>query len=183
MNFEARKIQKTVREGYQILLRARAELLLPAEKEEICRYYVTLAEKCMQWAVEVHGTLLQKQFLALETAVEKARFQTERYLFSMRCVTQTEEHLVLLCESWLHTQEGKDGYHRISHVWNLDEETVLPFSQILEAFGVRLKRRSLPFLPDGIYPTENEMIFYKNPTAEASFSEFRIPLKTECLSE
>lgn len=185
MNFEERKIKKTVREGYQLLLGAEARLLLPVEKREICRYYEALAEKCMQWAVEIHGTLLQKEFLALETAMEKARFQTERYRFSMRCVMETEEHIVLLCESRLLCRQGKgkDGYHRISHVWNLDEETVLPFSQILNVFGGRIKKQVLPFSPDGIYPEGDELIFFKNPTADAPFSEFRIPLTGECLQE
>lgn len=183
MNFEAREIKKIVREGYQILLRAEASLLLPIEQKEIGRYYETLGEKCMQWAVEVHGDQLRRRFLSLESAAEKARFPMERYRFSMRCILEARGRAVLLCESRLQASGGgmENEYRRISHVWNLEEETVLPMAQILQAFDVRAKRRELPFRPDGVYPAGGDMIFFKNPTPDAPFSEFRIPLSEECL--
>lgn len=183
MNFEAREIKRIVREGYQILLRAEASLMLPTEQPQIRNYYEALCEKCMQWAVEVHGEQLRKRFLSLESAAQKARFPMERYRFSMGGIMEARGHAVILCESRLQALGGGTGneYYRISHVWNLEEETVLPTGQILRAFDVSVKKREVPFRPDGVYPAGGNMIFFKNPTENTPFSEFQIPLSEECL--
>ena len=104
----------------------------------------------------------------------------------MRIPWQSEHHIAILCESYLlgQGQDVQNSYHRLSHVWNLDEESILPISQILELFGCGIKMRELPFTPDGVYPEGSELIFYKNPTAEAPLAQSKSPLtKTDDRNE
>jgi hypothetical protein len=72
-------------------------------------------------------------------------------------------------------REPQKSYHRISHVWNLDEQLILPDSEILRGFGLRLTRNMLPFRPDGIYPCGDKMVFFRNVTEHLPFVERRIP--------
>jgi hypothetical protein len=165
----------SVREGYQILLRAEAVLDFPAEYPKISSFYEALAEKCMLWAIEVHGERLRTEFLSTESIREKSQFGTQTYRFHMRVVWQDGRHSSVLCESWLKGQRGEpqNSYHRIAHVWNLEEETALPFSQILKQFPTKKSDFTLPFSPDGIYPLEKETVFYKNAVGDAPFAEYR----------
>ena len=173
------KIEKrlVVREGYQILLRAEAELLLPVDKPKIAWFYEQTAKTCMKWAEEVRGEALRREFLALEGVREKSRFATQRYRFSMRCPWEEGDWIVLLCESTLTGQwrSPQTSYHRISHVWNCREELILPFSQILSTFGMQLEKKQLPFRPDGIYPEGDDMVFFRNVTENMRFLESRLP--------
>jgi len=175
MDMEKKELHTTVREGYQILLRAEAEWYEPTEYEKICDYYRRLAEKCMTWASEVHGETLRKEFLSLESTREKSRFRTQEYRFVSHVLRIGEEYATVVCESWLKGGRGgsKKGYHRISHVWDLNEETILPFSQILKRFEPAEHDFVLPFSPDGIYPEGDELVFFKNPSDENSFLEER----------
>lgn len=173
MNTTTEQLRATVREGYQVLLRAEAELVLPEEKEVITNYYRLLSDKCMSWATEVLGERIRSDFLSLDDLHERALWRTQKYRFLMRIPWQNEHHIAILCESYLLGQrkEKQNSYHRLSHVWNLDEESILPIPQILELFGCNIKTRELPFVPDGAYPEGEELIFYKNPTAEAPFAQ------------
>lgn len=167
-----------VREGFQILLRADAELLLPKGKAKICRFYEKMAETCINWAEGIHGERLRRDYLALESTREKSQFRTCYYRLTMRCPWENERWLVLLCEScmtglWSAPQKS---YHRISHVWDLGEELLLPISQILELFGMRLGKRQLPYRPDGIYPEGDAMVFFRNADEKNKFLETRLPL-------
>ena len=87
--------------------------------------------------------------------------------------------MALLCESTLTGQwrTPQTSYHRISHVWNTEEELILPFSQILSTFGSCLEKDQLPFRPDGIYPEGDEMVFFRNVTENVRFIEHRLPRK------
>ena len=87
--------------------------------------------------------------------------------------------MAILCESYLLGQRSdkQNSYHRLSHVWNLDEESILPISQILELFGCGIKMRELPFVPDGVYPDGEELIFYKNPTLESPILQTKSPFE------
>ena len=175
---EIKKMSASVREGYQILLRAEAELELPTDLERIHSYYLTLAEKCMTWATEVHGEMLRREFSELDDIHEKSLFRTQKYRFFTRCVWESDTHLAMLCESYLFGQrtDPPNSYHRMSHVWNVGEQTVLPMGQVWQLFGKGLRPKDLPFLPDGIYPQGEELIFYKNPTSSTAFEEGASPM-------
>lgn len=131
----------------------------------------------MNWAQEVHGELLRKEFLELESVKEKSRFRTQRYHFRMRVPWEGGGYAALLCESELTGQwkEPYNSYHRISHVWNTKEELILPFSQILMTFGVKLTKDMFPFRPDGIYPEGGNLVLFRNATETSVFLEKKLP--------
>ena len=169
MNTTTEQLRATVREGYQVLLRAEAEIVLPDGKDVIGNYYRLLTDKCMSWATEVYGERLRNEFLALEDLHDRALWRAQKYRFLMRIPWQNEHYIAILCESYLLGQrtEKQNSYHRLSHVWNLDEESILPIPQILELVGSGIQMRDLPFVPDGVYPDGEDLVFYKNPTAES----------------
>jgi hypothetical protein len=173
LNTTTEKLAATVREGYQVLLRAEAELLLPEGKEVIGNYYRLLLDKCMSWATEVYGERIRRDFLSLEDLHDRALWRAQKYRFLMRIPWQNEHHAAILCESYLLGQRGsvENSYHRLSHVWNLEEESILPMAQILNLFGCGIKPKDLPFRPDGVYPDGEELIFYKNPTADTPLAQ------------
>ena len=167
-----------VREGYQILLRAKADLMLPCEKEGIAAYYSALADKCMEWATEVHGEQLRKGFLSMEDTRERARYGMQEYRLEMRCVWESDALAAILCESYLsgYPTRGEKSYHRLSHVWNLEEETILPARQIMAEFGFCRMPKEVAFRPDGVYPEGDFLKFFKNPRGESPFEEIQIPI-------
>ena len=177
MNTTTEKRGACVREGYQVLLRAEAELVLPEGKDVICNYYRLLSEKCMSWATEVYGERIRRDFLSLEDLHDRALWRAQKYRFLMRIPWQNEHYIAILCESYLlgQRQEMQNSYHRLSHVWNLEEESILPITQILELFGCGIKMRELPFTPEGVYPEGGELIFYKNPTAQTPLAQSKSP--------
>ncbi len=172
MRMEEREERAVVREGYQILLRAEAKLCLSQDYEQISAYYQALAEKCMTWATDVHGELLRRAFTALADTREKARFSMRRYAFVMTLAWEDGELAAILCESYL-SGEGKRCYHRLSHVWNLQEQTILPLTQIENRFLLGKRRERLPFRPDGIYPKDGELVYFRNPRGKEDFREVR----------
>ena len=167
--------RRVVREGYQILLRAEAELLLPPGKEKMKWFYEKMAETCMKWAESIYGERLRSEFLNLESLRERSHFRTQNYRFSMRSPWSEGVWTVLLCESTLTGQwkQPENSYHRVSHIWNVEEELLLPFSEILQNFGMRLEKNQLPFRPDGIYPEGDEMVFFRNADEKTRFLERR----------
>ncbi|MBE6601319.1 MAG: hypothetical protein E7637_02285 [Ruminococcaceae bacterium] len=180
MKLEKTERRRVVREGYQILLRAEAELWVPCGKEKIKRFYETMADTCMKWAETIYGERLRGEFLNLETLRERSHFHTQCYRFSMRSPWLEGKWAALLCESTLTGQwkQPESRYHRVSHVWNVEEEQLLPFSQILENFGMNVEKNQLPFRPDGIYPEGNEMVFFRNADESSRFLERRFPRQT-----
>lgn len=182
MNTITQKFGVTVREGYQVLLRAEAELILPEGKDVIGNYYRLLADKCMSWATEVYGERVRSDFLSLEDLHDRALWRAQKYRFLMRIPWMSEHYIAILCESYLLGQQKdvSNSYHRLSHVWNLEEESILPVLQILDLFGCGIKLRDLPFTPDGVYPDGEELIFYKNPTVDTPLAQSKSPFsKTE----
>lgn len=178
MNTITEALKATVREGYQVLLRAEAELNLPEEREVICGYYRILAQKCMSWATEIHGERIRRDFLAIEDLHDRALWRAQKYRLLERVIWIGEHHIAILCESYLLGQQGnmQNSYHRLSHVWDLNEQSILPIPQILELFGCGITLRDLPFTPDGVYPDGNELIFYKNPTADTPLAQSKSPI-------
>ena len=177
MTINTEKFTAVVREGYQVLLRADAELVLPDGKEVICNYYRLLANKCMSWATEVFGERIRRDFLSLEDLHDRALWRTQKYRFLMRIPWQSEHYMAILCESYLLGQHNntQNSYHRLSHVWNLQEESILPIPQVLKLLSCDVNLKELPFLPDGVYPENGEVIFYKNPTADTPLAQSKTP--------
>ncbi len=177
MEMERIEQRKIVREGFQILLRAEAELLLPKGKEKICCFYEKMVQTCMEWAETIYGERLRREFLAANSPHERSQFHTQRYRLTMSAPWEDAQFLVLLCESTLTGRWSvpQKEYYRISHVWNLSEELMLPFSQIFEVFGMRVEKKQQPFRPDGIYPCGNELVFFRNASEKSGFLETRLP--------
>ena len=171
------KRSATVCEGYQVLLRAEAEIVLPEGKNVIGNYYRLLADKCMSWASEVYGERIREQFLSVEDLQDRALWRAQKYRFLMRIPWKNEHHMAILCESYLlgQSKESPNSYHRLAHIWNLEEENILPIGQVLELFAGGIKLRDLPFVPDGIYPEDSELIFYKNPTFDTPLTQSKSP--------
>jgi len=180
MTLEMSERRTIVREGFQILLRAEAELWLPKEKNKICSFYEKMAQTCMKWAEEIQGERLRREFLALVSTHEKSQFHTQRYRLTLKSPWSDDKYLAILCESTLTGQwrTPEKSYFRISHVWMLDEELMLPFPQILEVFGMKVEKHRLPFRPDGIYPEGDSMVFFRNASEKNRFLECRLPLQS-----
>lgn len=181
MKVEQKELHATVREGYQILLRAEAMCQLPIEMPKIRSFYELMVDTCMRWALEVYGERLRREFLSLESVHEKSQFRTQRYRMTVHIPWEADGLSVFLCESYLtgRWRTPQKAYRRIAHVWCMEEELILPFSEILQRFGVKLKREMLPFRPDGIYPSGEELIFFQNATDVHPFAEHRLPICRE----
>ena len=176
MDTERKSLHATVREGYQILLRADAEYLLPIGRERIRKFYESLTDTCLKWALEVYGEGLRREFLALESVREKSQFRTQRYRLLITAPYSDGVHTAFLCESWLTGQwkSPQEGYRRSAQVWNEEEESLLPAGELLSHFGIRLKTGMLPFRPHGIYPEGEEMVFFRNASERERFCEVRL---------
>lgn len=179
MNLEKKELHGVVREGYQILLRADAELLLPTEQKKMRDFYLRLGESCMSWILEVHGGRLRKAFSELETVRERSRFHTGRYWLRMRIPWESSPLVAILCESDLTGElvPARGGYYRIAQVWNTEEETILPREQVTGLLRSRISRRMLPFQPDGIYPEGEELVLFRNATPAHGWEEARMTPK------
>lgn len=178
MKTEPKSLHATVREGYQVLLRADSDYLLPTEHPKIRSFYEHLTDTCLKWALEIAGERLRQEFLSLESVREKSQFGTQRYRLSVQTVWESETHVAWVCESRMtgRWKEPSDGYRKSAQVWCLEDETMLPPSEILQMLGVRLKKRMLPFIPHGIYPIGEEIVFFRNATDRNRFEERKILL-------
>ena len=175
---QTQEMRASVREGYQILLRAQAKLILPSEQVQIAEYYTSLANACMTWAVDVEGERLRNAFLSMEDPRDRARFRMREYRFEMRYPWEREDMVAVLCESYLsgQSQSPETSYHRIAHTWNLLEQTVLPARQILSLFGLSRMPKEVQFRPDGVYPRDDFLVFFKNPRENSPFEETKVAI-------
>ena len=183
MEWERVQMHASVREGYQVLLRADAELFVPLACEKIAAYYRALAEKSLAWICEVYGEDLRKQFLAVEDVRERARFGTRRYSFSMQCVWENGAHAAFLCEGILsgENEAAERTRRRSAAVWNLENEQLLPRGQVEKMLLAKGEKKRPPFACDGMYPCNEALIYFKNPTREGEGAEWQIPLSREVL--
>lgn len=176
MELERVLMRRTVREGYVLLLRAEAELLLPKEGLEVIReFYLHVAQACLDWVSGIYGEELRKYYLALSDIRERSRFFTRCYRFWMRVPWQNDEHMTVLCESERDPIDGERDFYRIAHTWNLSEQSILPPAQTMKLFEVKMRRSVLPFAPDGIYREEGRVKIFKNPCKENRFLEAELP--------
>lgn len=177
MNFEEETRRMSVREGFVVLLQAEAKLLLPGKEYETMRsFYQKTAESCLLWVTEIYGEELRRAFLSLTEVREKSRFRTKHYRFWMRVPWRDEEHVTILCESTRESESNHASFYRISHTWNVAEQSILPISQVRKLLGIQKTERSLPFVPDGIYQENETVVIYQNSNEKAEFSEVRFPV-------
>ena len=178
MEWKREILRGAVREGYQILLRAECALLLPDGYERIEEYYRKLGQKCLSWIVEVHGERLRECFAAAESVREKAGFGTADYRFGMRCTFCDETMLSMVCDTVLTGRLCAEELRqrRASAVWLLSEQTMLPHEQVTSRFSLTGKQTRVGFVPDGVYPEGDSMVFFKNAVGGREFCEQRIPL-------
>lgn len=162
-----------VREGFQILLRADAVLCLPEESERIAAYYERTGTACLKWAEEAEGGRLRAAYLALESNRERSRFRAATYRLECRPVWENGDHAAWVCQSELCGQNGEPFVRRMSQVWNLREQTLLPTGQILHLCRLRGRKKHPPFRPDGVYPQGNELVFFQNAAFGNPIREFR----------
>jgi hypothetical protein len=175
MDFEGVVWKESVREGYVVLLRAEMKLLLPTKQAKIRDFYQKTARACLSWACEVWGGQLKSAFCALDNR-SRGHFHTRHYRFTMRIAWECAPYISILCESERDGTNGSKGLYRIAHLWNEEEETVLPPKQILHIFRPKLAKNELSFSPDGIYREQNEIVIFKNPTSKNEFLEARLPI-------
>jgi hypothetical protein len=178
MKLEHSQLNATVRQEYQVLLRAHASLQLPTEHIQIRDFYTTLGQKCIHWAKNELGEQLREVYLQREDSRARARMRTVFYRLEMTAYPCCEQHWVILCESSLSGNAETMGnwYYRLAHVWNVKEQTILPPTQVMRLFPSRLSVKKLPFSPDGIYPQDGQLIFYRNQTATHRFFEEKVPM-------
>lgn len=177
MKTEKIEMRAIVREGYQILLRADAVLDMPTEQKKMREFYTRMAKTCLEWAEDVYGERLRTEFLSLDGIRERSQYRTQHYSLRMHSPWSDGKYASVLCESQLtdQWQEPERSYHRISHVWNVEEELILPLPQILRGFGMKITRDMLPFHPDGMYPVKDFMVIYRNANEGSRFLEKKIP--------
>lgn len=173
METEQKMLRSTVREGYQVLLRAEAELLLPLQGERMRSFYCRLGEVCMHWAVEIEGGRLRAAYRALESLRERSSFRTGSYRLQMRIPWEAGELVAILCESELRGESlpARTGLHRTAQVWDRKEELILPPRQVLSRLAPWMEKRMLPFHPDGCYPQGEGLVLFRNPSHGGAFLE------------
>lgn len=176
MQTEQKTLRLSVREGYQVLLRAEAELLLPIGKERMRAFYLALGETCMRWAEEIEGERLRRAYAELGTLRERSGFRPGLYRLRMRIPWEEEGLMAMLCESELYGESlsRRAGLHRTVQIWDVEEELILPPRQALSRLAPWMHRRMLPFHPDGFYPQENGLLLFRNPSHGGDFLEKRI---------
>ena len=178
MELEKREEKRSVREGYVVLLRASAQLLLPNEAYPTMRaFYQRIVDACMSWTEEIYGERLRAHFLSLTDIRERSHYRTLSYRFAMRVPWQETPYITILCESERKELDGSVDFYRICHTWNTEEETVLPYRQAIQLFRPKATKGEMPFVPDGIYREDDKIVIYKNKTLQNRFLEARLPLK------
>lgn len=177
MEVDQRMLRAVVREGYQVLLRAEAELLLPVGRKTMREFYLHLGKACMSWAKEVEGERMRRAFSELVSPRERSAFRVGYYRFRMRIPWEADGLAAVLCESELTGENDilRGGMHRTAQVWDLREELILPPSQVLAFLAPHIGRRMLPFAADGIYPEGDFLVAFRNPSPKGGFLEERIP--------
>ncbi len=180
MEFEKITERRSVREGYVVLLRATAELMLPDEAHPVMRsFYRRIADSCLDWATEIKGEQLRAHFLSLSDIRDKSRYRTMQYRFWMRIPWQEMPHMTILCESERTEPDGTTDFYRICHTWNTEEESILPLEQVLPLVQPKFSKKDLPFLPDGLYREGDKITVFQNRRQNNRFMEAKLPVKKD----
>lgn len=175
--YETERCHTAVREGYRSILQADSELRLPVERERIRDFYRRMREACVRWAEQAEGERLREQYLALEDHGDRARFRTAQYRLRCEPVWESYPYLSYLCCSSF--EAGGRAIQRVmAQVWQTEEQTLLPMSQILRIFPAAVSPKRPPFRPDGVYVLERELVFYRNADGESAAPlDFRLERK------
>ena len=160
-DYQAENCRTAVREGYRSILQTDSRLLLPSKWERIRSFYLRMGESCLRWAELAEGERLRAQYLALEDHSQRARFRTGQYRLRCEPVWEDAPYLSYLCRSELETGDGITR-RVMAQVWNTEEQTLLPMSQVLRIFPSATPKKRPPFRPDGVYVLERELVFYRN---------------------
>lgn len=171
LSYEREVRHAAVREGYRSLLKADAELQLPKEYDRICDYYRRVGEACMKWVEAAEGERLRTSYLALDDHRERARFLTAQYRLLCAPVWENEAYVSYRCHS-VFQWNGEKIERVMAQVWCMEEQTLLPMRQILKRFAPPKCAKRPPFRPDGVYPAQGELIFYRNGREKSSYEEF-----------
>lgn len=169
--YEREESHAVVREGYRSLLKADAELWLPIGYERICDYYHRVREACVKWVEVAEGERLRASYLALEDHRDRARFATAQYRLRCESVWENESYVSYRCHS-VFQWNGEKTERLMAQVWCVKEQTLLPMRQILRQFAPPKCVGRPPFRPDGVYPTDGKLIFYRNGRDGAAYEEF-----------
>ncbi len=179
MELEQICIRRSIRAGFQVVLRMEGSLEIPKEESSIRSFFQRLWELSLARAEE-YGGRLKDRYHALTDIKERAQVRMQTYQLQVRCCYEDPDCAAFLCEGILTgcwSGNVGEGYWRHSYVWNLREQTLLPPAQILERFSSHLSLRSLPFPPDGIYPEGESLVLYRNVTPFSPFLERKLSLK------
>lgn len=162
-----------VREGYRSILQADTELWLPTGYGKMEDYYCRVWEACVKWAETAEGERLREAYLSISDHMERARFQTASYHLTCAPVWEELPYVAYLCRSVL-----KIGHRKtervMAQVWNIEEQTLLPMGQVLRVFPTQTEKKRIPFRPDGVYPLDEELVFYRNENGEREYCEYRM---------
>ena len=170
-SYEREERHAVVREGYRSLLKADSELHIPKEYGQICDYYRRVSEACMKWVEAAEGERLRTAYLALDDHRERARFSTAQYRLLCEPVWETDTYVSYRCYS-VFRWNGEKIERLMAQVWCIEEQTLLPMRQILKQFAPPKCAKRPPFRPDGVYPVQGELIFYRNGREKSSYEEF-----------
>ena len=178
MELEQIRVRRSIRAGFQVVLRVEGSLEIPKEESSIRAFYQRFWEFSLA-RTEEYGEKLKERYHTLTDTKERAQFRMQTYRLQVRCCYEDADHAAFLCEGILtgHWNGAEESYWRHSYVWHFGEQTLLPLAQILEHFSSHLSLRSLPFLPDGIYPEGESLVLFRNVTPSTPFLERKLSLK------
>ena len=176
--YQTESCRTAVREGYRSILQTDSRLILPTGWERIRDFYRRMGDACVRWAEQAEGERLRGQYLALEDHSQRARFRTGQYRLICEPVWEEFPYLSYLCRSDLEA-DGAVIQRVMAQVWNTEEQTLLPMSQVLRSFPTVTPKKRPPFRPDGVYVLERELVFYRNGDGRGSeLLEFRLERKS-----
>jgi hypothetical protein len=175
--YQTETCRTAVREGYRSILQTDSQLTLPTAWERIRAFYLRMGESCLRWAEQAEGERLRGQYLALEDHSQRARFRTGQYRLRCQPVWEEFSYLSYLCRSEFEA-DGAVIRRVMAQVWNTEEQTLLPMSQVLRIFPTVTPKKRPPFRPDGVYVLGGELVFYRNGDGKGSeVLEFRLERK------
>lgn len=170
------RLHRIVCEEYHVLLRADAELALPKDYPQIADFYRKAGEACIEWAVAAHGEALRRKYLEIEDHAARARVRTCTYVLHVKPVWEERGHGAWVCHSVITEANGEKNERTMAQVWNLSEQTALPPYQVLllcrPTHAVRPS-----FRPDGVYPQNGALVFYKHAENGNPPKELRVPYR------
>ncbi len=159
-----------VREDYRVLARCEVEIEVPEGHPNIALFYQKTAGAAVRWSEEVLAKKVKNEYALLPDVWAKARFLPYRFCLRGKTVFEDLEYVAVVCQAVL-SHGNEREVRRAAQVWSKREGTLLPSRLVKRLFGG--KKMSLPkgFRADGCYPTNGEMIFFRNPTAKEPFLE------------